>query len=400
MATGPQQRTGNDLLIIGSVDSAGTKNWLGKLDAHVVRIMSRTNDKMRVLPPQPRWQRLDERRLRLWAPAKINLDLLVGAVMADGFHRLDSRVAKITFYDQIDLHLRDDGEITFTCSHAPDAEQPNCGPDEDNLALRAAGLMCQGRSVAGADVTLVKHIPPGKGLGGGSSDAAAMLMGLNELWSLHLPMAELAEMAEQLGSDVPLFLGPSAVRITGRGENITPIAVRPFCVVLYLPAGACPTGDVYRTFDQSFGDTRSLTVCLPIAGQVAARGEAALPPSQADDERANECEPKGAATVRERADTSMPSSSRPAASTLSESPPSRWRGQMTNDLSLAASVVCSEMAEARERLSAAVGPPVCVTGSGSGLFVLCDDQPEAAAVAADVPDDMKARCLIAQSNTW
>ncbi len=91
----------------------------------MVRMMPETNDKVTVLQPQPRWQRLDRRGLRLWAPAKINLDLLVGAPMTDGFHRLDSRVAKITFYDQIDLHLRDDGEITFACSDALGAVPPD-----------------------------------------------------------------------------------------------------------------------------------------------------------------------------------------------------------------------------------------------------------------------------------
>jgi len=298
------------------------------------------------LPPRPRFEMLDGGGLRVAAPAKINLDLLVGPRRPDGFHTLDSLVAKVTLYDEIVLRPRPDGRLALICGGA------DCGPAADNLALRAARRLADaaGEAARGADVVLSKRIPPGAGLGGGSSDAAAVLAGLNEMWAVGLDPRRLAELGAELGSDVPLFLGPPACRMTGRGERIEPVAVRPFLAVLHLPPLACPTGEVYRAFDEG----------LP-----------------------------GAAPRGPRAD--LP---------LDRESPSRWRDRLRNDLAGPAMAVRPELRTVYKALDAAVARPVHVTGSGSGLFVLCDDADEAGDVLRRLPADLPGHMAVVTLNPW
>lgn len=287
--------------------------------------------------------------VRLHAPAKINLNLLVGPARADGFHPLDSYVAKVTLYDRLDVHTRRDGRITLTC------EGFDCGRIEDNLALHAAERLAEAShaGVGGADIHLVKNIPPRAGLGGGSSDAAAVLRAMTGLWDLDLTGEDLSGLAAELGSDVPLFLAGPAVRMTGRGEHIAEVKLTPLLAVIYLPEESCPTADVYRQFDR----------------------QSPLEPS--------------APTARQ-----LP------ATELASSPPSAWRDRLVNDLAAAASAVCPALGRQQRRLRQAVDLPVCLTGSGSALFVLCDDQAEAQRVWHAVDDDMKPRCRLVGGNLW
>ena len=184
----------------------------------------------------------------LWrAPAKLNLTLSVVARRDDGFHELDSLVAKVTLYDELLVRPRDDGDVRLKCSPF------DCGPVEDNLASRAARLLLNRAGGGGADIDLTKRIPPGSGLGGGSSDAAAALAALNELWRLNLPRERLAEMAAELGSDVPLFLNGPSARIRGRGERVEPAEMQPFFAVLWMPELRCPTAEVYAAYDRLAG---------------------------------------------------------------------------------------------------------------------------------------------------
>jgi len=287
------------------------------------------------LPVRPPMEVRPDGAIRMWAPAKINLNLLVGPRGADGFHPLDSLVAKVTLYDRIDLSPRDDGALALTC------EPAGCGPDERNLALRAARLLAEGRRVPGAVIRLAKRIPPGRGLGGGSSDAAAVLLGLGRLWNLRVSPARLARLAAELGSDVPLFLGPPALRMTGRGEKVEPVAVHDFCAVLFLPDFSCGTHEVYRAFD--------------------------------------EC-------------PSSPGAQLDAA--LLAGPPSRWRHRLVNQLAAAAETVRGELREMRAAISRVVSLPVCLTSSGSAMFVLCDDCDEAAAVAAAAAGAVRVRSVV------
>ena len=174
-----------------------------------------------VLPARPQMTAIEGGCLRVLAPAKINLNLLVGPRRADGFHPVDSLVAKVTLYDELELRPREDGQITLAC------EGRDCGPADSNLVLGAAKALAERtghespqRELPGVAICLRKHIPPGGGLGGGSSDAAATLMAMNDLWRLGLGLDELSRIASQLGSDCPLFLGPPGIQShrPGRGD--------------------------------------------------------------------------------------------------------------------------------------------------------------------------------------
>ena len=208
------------------------------------------------------------------------------------------------------------------------------------MAARAGGAR-------GADIVLAKHIPAGAGLGGGSSDAAAVLAAMNDLWGLHLPAPELAEIGAGLGSDVPLFLGPPAARIRGRGEIVEPAAVHSFAALLVLPEIHCPTAEVYAAWD---------------AGAA----------------------PRGSSPVRPRM-TALPSV---------------WRDGLVNDLTAAARAVRPELGEVMDLLTAEIGLPAQLTGSGSGLFVLFDSLAVARASAGLIPDELADRTFVVHHNAW
>ena len=174
--------------------------------------------------------------LTIAAPAKINIVLEVLGKRDDGFHEIRSIVRTIGLYDSMSLETA--GDISLNCSE-PALQTP------DNLVLRAANLLKQhSRYKGGAAIALNKRIPWSAGLGGGSSDAAATLSGLNRLWNLQLQPSELLELAAQLGSDVPLFIHQGTVLITGRGEKITPLpaASSPRWFVLLLPPASGGSG--------------------------------------------------------------------------------------------------------------------------------------------------------------
>ena len=164
--------------------------------------------------------------LTFYAPAKINLVLEVLGKHND-YHRISSIVQSINLCDVLNFQL--DEELCFECN------EPDLKPD--NLVIQAATLLKESKKCSlGARIELRKHIPWGVGLGGGSSDAAATLLALNELWGLWLPLSELVHLASKLGSDVPFFIHKGTALVEGKGEKVTPLPSQPsHCFVLLVP---------------------------------------------------------------------------------------------------------------------------------------------------------------------
>jgi 4-diphosphocytidyl-2-C-methyl-D-erythritol kinase len=188
------------------------------------------------------------------APAKINLQLAVGPRRADGYHDLVTVFQAISLYDDVTVAegSRPGEDRVLVSGEGADAVPG--GPD--NLALRAAVALAQAaglaRDVTGPiEITIRKRIPVAAGLAGGSADAAAALVACNELWNAGLSQDQLAEVAADVGSDVPFaLLGGTAVG-QGRGERLTPaLASGEYHWVLAVAAGALSTPEVYATLDR------------------------------------------------------------------------------------------------------------------------------------------------------
>jgi 4-diphosphocytidyl-2-C-methyl-D-erythritol kinase len=154
------------------------------------------------------------------APAKINLHLEVLGLRGDGFHELAMVMQSIDLVDQLVFTPTADGQIQLSCDRA------ELATDSSNLIVRAAELLRSrvGLPELGAQIKLDKRIPIGAGLAGGSSDGAAALFGLNQLWGLGLPASALADLAAELGSDMPFCLAGGCQLCFGRGERLEPLA--------------------------------------------------------------------------------------------------------------------------------------------------------------------------------
>ncbi|MCZ2344170.1 MAG: 4-(cytidine 5'-diphospho)-2-C-methyl-D-erythritol kinase [Bacteroidales bacterium] len=179
----------------------------------------------------------------LATPAKLNLFLELQDKRSDGFHTIETLMVAVDLYDTLELQSRTDGQFLLCC----DPTGLPTGPD--NLVWKAAAALQQASATtAGASIRLTKRIPHAAGLGGGSSDAAATLLGLNHLWNLHYPRERLLEIAATIGSDVGFFLNAEpAAWCTGRGEVTTPVPLRSvFDFVIVKPAIGLSTAAVYR----------------------------------------------------------------------------------------------------------------------------------------------------------
>ena len=179
--------------------------------------------------------------MEFFAPAKINLSLRVLGRRADGFHDLESLMCPVSVFDTLDVTVCREGGLEFTCD---DATLP---VGDDNLVVRAARLFC---GACGVDpnvrIALKKEIPHGAGLGGGSSNAATTLLALDRLFETRLSRETLAEMAADLGSDVPFFVYQSAAMIRGRGERVEPVAFsHALPLLLIKPPFGVPTPWAY-----------------------------------------------------------------------------------------------------------------------------------------------------------
>lgn len=176
------------------------------------------------------------------APAKLNLFLHVTGRRSDGYHLLQSVFVLLDWHDTLHIDTRDDGQLL---RHDLNVTLP-----PDDLCLRAARLLQRESGTSlGCDIRIHKEVPWGAGLGGGSSDAATVLLALNQLWDLNWPGARLEALALQLGADVPFFVRGQAAWVEGVGEDITPIPLPTSLLntplALLKPPAAIPTAAIF-----------------------------------------------------------------------------------------------------------------------------------------------------------
>lgn len=183
------------------------------------------------------------------SPAKVNLCLRIVGRRADGYHLLDSIFAAIDFCDRIDVRVTDvragrDVRVQIRC------DRPDVPSDATNLAARAASMLLAECGLGGdVDLSIAKRIPPGTGLGGGSSNAATVLRIMNEHLRLGVAPTRLHALALALGADVPFFLTGGCARVRGIGERIEPIRGWPGrALVVALPPVSVATAWAFRTY--------------------------------------------------------------------------------------------------------------------------------------------------------
>lgn len=178
------------------------------------------------------------------APAKLNLFLQITGRRADGYHQLQSVFRLLDWGDTVHLRVRDDARI---CRHG--ASVAGLGEAEDIVIKAAKLLQSSSKICKGADIRVEKRIPVGGGFGGGSSDAATVLLVLDRLWGLQLGVERLAGLGLQLGADVPVFVRGSSAWAEGVGEVLTPLALPPAWYVLADPGVHVPTAALFQAPD-------------------------------------------------------------------------------------------------------------------------------------------------------
>ena len=259
------------------------------------------------------------------APAKLNLFLHVTGRRADGYHELQTLFQLIDLSDTVSLTVREDGLVERPSGPA------GVDPDSDLTVRAAKALKAATGCGLGASIRIVKRVPMGGGLGGGSSDAATVLLALNYLWRCGLSIDELARLGLPLGADVPVFVRGSSAWAEGVGERLVPVELPERWYVVIHPGVAVPTRDVF----QSPGLTRNTPV-ITIRAAFEPGGLAAT---------RNDCEP----VVRAK---------------------------------------YAEVAEALEWLGKFA--PARLTGTGSCIFAAFASAAEAERVAGRVPDRWRA----------
>lgn len=258
------------------------------------------------------------KEIRVDAFAKLTLSLRVLGTRADGYHEIDALTASVSEpYDSIVVALSDGVEVRVVVDGPFAGEVPG---GESNLAARAARLL---RPDGGVVINLHKRIPPGGGLGGGSADAAAVLVGLKTLTGVDLDDEGLAALGATLGSDVPFCVRGGGAYMRGRGEVLEPVSVPSIPVLVATPPFGLSTPAVYRAWDELGGP----------------RSERAV-----------------------------------------ESPPAlaQVAGALVNDLEPAAEHVEPRLRGFRESVESAAGRPALLAGSGSSVAVLFEHHTDAA----------------------
>jgi 4-diphosphocytidyl-2-C-methyl-D-erythritol kinase len=280
--------------------------------------------------------------VKILAPAKINLGLRIVGVRPDGYHELDSLFLPLDLADTLEVRSAPAAEIEVRLQ--VDGAAPK---DDSNLAIRAARAFCEATGQAlRVEIELAKQTPMAAGLGGGSSDAAAVLRALARQQADRLSAPQLSRLALGLGADVPFFLDPRPTRVRGIGERLEPAPDLPsLALVLANPGEGVPTAEAYRAYD-ALGSTPSPE--LPELPRVDPLRTEILGPL------------------------------------------------LRNDLEAAATRLCPAIARLRVALEQAGALAVGLSGSGATLYGVCRD-PEAARGVADrlrIPDPGWCRLAI------
>jgi 4-diphosphocytidyl-2-C-methyl-D-erythritol kinase len=205
---------------------------------------------------------------RVLAPAKLNLFLRILAREQSGFHQIETLFCALDLADELELRLGG-SDVALDVRAPADApgRAPDLGPTEANLVVRAARLFtAAARCDAGVHITLTKRIPTGAGLGGGSSDAAAVLTALNRMHDAPLSRAGLLELSAELGSDVPFFVTGAALALAwGRGQRLAPLPPLPSRpVLLAIPPERSATADAYAELAHARGTAATGAAALEL----------------------------------------------------------------------------------------------------------------------------------------
>ena len=185
-------------------------------------------------------------KMQVLAPAKINLSLKIRGRREDGFHEIETLISPISLADKIDIEPQSRW-IDFSC------DDPTVPGGDENLVVRAAKAFLEKTKISsGVGIKLQKQIPHGAGLGGGSSDAASVLVALNKLFEAKLSREELAKLGSTIGSDVAFFLFESAAFCKGRGEIVNPTTLkRKLSILLLKPGFSVLSGWAYSRWQDS-----------------------------------------------------------------------------------------------------------------------------------------------------
>ena len=208
--------------------------------------------------------------LTVLAPAKLNLSLRVKGRRPDGYHELDAPTVPLDLCDEVTVALRPDRRIASAW------RLPGVPPRRE-LAWRAARLLAdEARPARGVDVAVVKRIPAGAGLGGGSSDAAAVLLACNRLWGAGFSRARLAALGLRLGADVPFFVHCRQARLRGRGERLAPLRPpRTGWAAVAVPRGRVSTAAAFAALRE--GGTHRMGGLVPLANDLGPAAQMLCP---------------------------------------------------------------------------------------------------------------------------
>jgi 4-diphosphocytidyl-2-C-methyl-D-erythritol kinase len=202
--------------------------------------------------------------MRYLAPAKLNLFLHVTGRRPDGYHDIETVFQLVDLCDEIEVATRTDGRVVR--DPRPSDALGSLSEAED-LTVRAARLLQQASGARfGASVHVTKRIPIGGGLGGGSSDAATVLLALNQQWNLNWSRDRLATLGLQLGSDVPVFVHGHSAWAAGRGEQLTPLDLPPRWYLIVHPGVAISTAEVFSATELTRDTPASRIAAVPVGG--------------------------------------------------------------------------------------------------------------------------------------